>query len=259
MDGRAVRHGTLILASVLAAAPVSGALTERELARAVARPPAGARLPAGLVFRDPRGAPTTLRRATSGLPSVLIFADFTCHHVCGPGLVLTAGALRDAALVAGRDYRLAVIGLDPRDGAGDARRFGERIASFPDVARAMTLLLGDDATVTAAAGALGYGHAYDAANDQFAHGAAAYVFARDGELVAVLPQMGLDPAALRTALTAGTPARDGLVDRVARLCYGFAAAHGRFGRPVLLAMQALSALLLLAAGAALFLRSRRTR
>ena len=258
MGRDAVIAAALILAAGLATAPASGALTERELARAVAQPTAGARLPARLAFRDARGAPTTLNRVAGGRPLVLIFADFTCRHVCGPGLTLTAGALRDAELVPGRDYRLAVIGLDRRDGIAEARRFGERIASLPGVARATTFLLGEDETVKAATRALGYGYVYDAANDQFAHDAAVYVFARDGELTALLPQMGLNPAALRTALAGTPPASEGVADRIARLCYGFAAAHGRFARPVIIALQALSALLLVI-GAVLLLRSRRTR
>ena len=258
MGSGTVIGAALMLAAGLAAAPASGALSERELARAVARPPAGTQLPAGLAVRDKGGARTTLGRVAGGRPLVLIFADYTCQHVCGPGLTLTAGALRDTELAPGRDYRLAVFGLDGRDEAGDARRFGERIASLPGVGRATTVLLGEDATIKKVTRALGYGYVYDAANDQFAHDAAVYVFARDGELTAVLPQMGLSPAALRTALAGTPPAREGFADRIARLCYGFAAAHGRFARPVLIALQALSALLLVV-GAVLILRSRRTR
>ena len=46
------------------------------------------------------------------MPTVLLFADYSCRHICGPGITLTAGALHDAGLTPGRDYRMIVIGLD---------------------------------------------------------------------------------------------------------------------------------------------------
>lgn len=226
----------------LAAAPASAALSERDLASAVARPAADARLPSGLAFAAPNGQRETLAQAAAGRPLVLLFADFTCRHVCGPGLTLTAGALHDSGLIAGRDYRLAVVGIDPKDGPAEARAFAARIAGLPDVARATTILRGDPATITAATRALGYGFAYDADEDQYAHDASVYVFAADGRLSALLPELGLRPEPLAAAIRAPSPVAPSFTDRVARLCYGLAADHGRYGGAVTTALQALAGL-----------------
>lgn len=111
------------LAFALLASPATAQLSAEQLAQATARPPADARLPATLAFTDQRGARVTLAQVAAGRPLVLLFADYTCRHICGPGLALTAGALHDSGLSA-RDYALAVIGLDPRDDLAAAREIG---------------------------------------------------------------------------------------------------------------------------------------
>ena len=245
----------LAAAALLVATPAGAALSARELAQAVAAPPAGATLPPSLAFTDQRGGRTTLGAVAGGRPLVLIFADFTCRHICAPGLTMAAGALAATGLAPGRDFAFAVVGIDPRDTPADARHLAEGVAP-PTLARATALLSGDAATVRAATRALGYGYVYDAANDQFAHDAAVYVFAPDGRLTALLPELALQPVTLKAALTGGEPVKQSFADRVAHLCYGFAAAHGRFGRPVVMGLQGLSLLLLVGAG--LFFWRRRT-
>ena len=247
-----------LLAIAMAAAPHQGGLTSAALAAAVTRPAPATQLPATLRFVDAQGRARTLGDVQAGRPLVLLFADFTCRHLCGPGLTLTAGALHDAKLAAGAEYRLAVVGLDPRDSAADAARFAERLRAVPDVARATTVLRGTAATVAAATATLGYGHVYDAATDQFAHDATVYVFAPDGHLAALLPEMALRPAAMRAAvLGAATTRPASFGERVAHLCYGFAALTGRYDRDTVLATRAAAALTLLAMGAFLILRRRR--
>lgn len=251
-----MRRVLLLLAASSLGVPAEAALSERDLARAVARPPAGARLPATVPFTDGRGRRTDLGQVADGRPLVLVFADYTCRHVCSPGLVLTVGALHDTGLAAGRDYRLAVVGFDPRDTAGDARRMSKQVDQAPDIARATSMLTGDAASVAAATRALGYGYVHDRDSDQFAHDAVLYVFAGDGRLSALLPELGLTPVALKAALTGGAPPPESFAARVAHLCYGFAAARGRFGRPIVLGLQLVSALLLALTGV-LLLRRRR--
>ncbi len=247
---------TLAIAALLPITPAMAALSPADLAKAVARPPVGAALPAGLSFPDLDGQRVTLGAVAGGHPLVLIFVDYTCRHVCAPGLALTAHALALSGLRAGIDYRVAVIGIDPRDGAGAARAMTAKMGIDPVVAGATKVLLGDPAATPAAAKALGYGYAYDMDNDQFAHDASVYVFAADGRLRALLPELMLIPASVKNALTGATAPPPSFADRVAHLCYGFAAAHGRFGHPIVIGLQALSACLLLALGGFLWWRRR---
>ena len=102
---------------VACAAPGHANLAPADLDGVGVSPPAGARLPGG-DFVDQFGRP--FRFAPGPVPTVLLFADFTCRHLCGPGLTLTAGALHDGGLTPGTDYRMVVIGLD-QDGSAAAR------------------------------------------------------------------------------------------------------------------------------------------
>lgn len=261
--GPAVKR--LVLSLLLVAAPAGAALSPAELAGAGAKPPADARLPR-LPFVDQAGAPYAL--APAAMPTVLLFADFSCRHLCGPGITLTAGALHDAGLVPGRDYRMIVIGLD-RDGPARARRLAdEQLRGLPAEADAMRLLTGTPAAVTAAEQALGYHAVHDATSDQFAHDAVVYLFTPDGRLSALLPEAATAAPQMAAAVArarAGAPftpapVRDtSLAGRVVTLCYGLAAAHGIYGRTIATALQAAAAALCLALGGFLIWSARRRK
>ncbi len=80
------------------------------------------------------------------MPAVVIFADYTCRTLCGPILEFTAAGLGKTGLQPGIDYRLVVIGLDPRDGIDTHERCA-RNTSTPAARsqRAAVFLTGDDA------------------------------------------------------------------------------------------------------------------
>ena len=153
-----------------------------------------------------------------------------------------------AGLVAGRDYSLAVVGFDPRDTPADAAAMASaRLGNLPVERQAVRLLTGTAAAIDATTRALGYGYVYDAEHDQFAHDASVYVFAADGRLTTVLPELALRPATLRAALAGLAVEAPSLADSIVHLCYGFAAAHGVYGRAIVIGLQG-TAILLLAAG-----------
>ena len=246
---------SLALAALVAATPAAAQLSANDLARVHAAPPPNAHLPARLAFTTSEGRRTTLGAVAGGRPALLIFADYTCRNVCAPGIVIAAHAL-DASGLRPENYRLIVVGIDPKDTRADARAIATKIAAMPAAARATTFLMGDPSATPAAARALGYAYAYDPAIDQFAHDASAYVFAGDGTLDAVLPELTVTPAGVVAAFAAPVAPPEGVVASIAHLCYGLAAAHGRFGRPIVLALQLLSAMLLLAFGGFLLMRRR---
>lgn len=257
-----MKYLLLLLAAMLAAVPASATLDERQLAKAVARPPAGAMLPAGLAFTAQSGERVTLGQIAAGKPVLLLFADYTCKHICGPGLTLAANALHRSGLSIGRDYALVVIGMDPRDGLDQARKMQHmRLSAFPTIEHGAWFLVGDPAHVHAATKALGYGYVYDPSTDQFAHDASLYVFAADGHLATTLPELALSPELARGAIAHSASARPtpNLFVRTAQLCYGFAAAHGVYGRPILVALQAMGVLLLGGFALALLIMRRRRR
>src|SRR5690349_14098094 len=55
-------------------------------------------------------------------PTVLIFSDYTCRTLCGPILDFVVSALDQSGLPPQGQFRLLVVGLDPKDTAEDAAK-----------------------------------------------------------------------------------------------------------------------------------------
>jgi protein SCO1 len=153
----------------------------------------------------------------------VIFADYTCRTLCGPILEFATAGLEKSGLRAGSDYRLLVIGLNPKDGVAEAAAMrSARIGTQTPVAAATTFLIADDAAVRAATAAAGFRYVYDREHDQFAHPAAAFVVDAQGRITRVLSALGLDGDDLRLALVEASEGRVGSFgDRLRLLCYGF--------------------------------------
>jgi len=235
----------LAFLAVLLVQPASAALTPAQLADVGATPPAGAALPVGLSFVDQSGRPYRLSYAATA--TVLLFADFSCRHICGPGVTLTAGALHDARLKPGADYRMIVIGMD-QDGPVLARHLAdERLKGLPAEAAGIMLLTGTPPIIARAEQALGYHAVYDAGADQFAHDAAIYVFSPGGRLSSLLPETASTAAQLKAAVVGArqdeafippAPKSDtGFIGRVSAICYGLASAHGIYAGPIVLTLR----------------------
>jgi protein SCO1/2 len=204
----------------------SASLSPAELARVTLASPKNAAVPPDLVFYDLTGRAVTFVRALNDVPSLLLFVDFTCHTICRPALAIASGALGETGLRAGSDFRLIVVGLDPKDSVTDAKAMLDQIGN-KEVERATTVLRGDEATIRALTRAVGYNFIYDAEVDQFAHPAGTIVLTAEGLVSRSLSSLALNPGDLHLALLeAGKGHTGSLADRIALFCYGFDAAHG---------------------------------
>lgn len=223
----------LPLMLLVATPATAAALSPAGLATVGSHPAPGATLPAQTRFLDQDSRVTTLGEATRGEPTVLLFADMRCSYLCGPALVLTAGALQDSGLDPST-YHLTVIGIDPRDGPADARAMRDaRLKGTPGVRSVARLLSGSPAAIAAAAHALGYRFRYDAEHGQFAHDASVYILDPQGRVADVVSPFELRPERLRSAIVAAGQGRlAALVDQVHVLCYGLDPSAGLYNRSV---------------------------
>ncbi|MBV8926915.1 MAG: SCO family protein [Bradyrhizobium sp.] len=213
----------LIGVAYAAAAPTNAGLVEAEVKKVEAAPAPDAALPLDLGFLDETGRALTLREAIGSLPSVLVFADYTCRMLCGPVLEFTGAGLAKSGLKPDADYRLVVIGIDPRDklAAAQAMR-AQHMDDGSPISRAAVFLTGDEGAIRSVAQAVGLHYYYDAEHDQYAHPAAVYVVDAEGRVRRVLSPLGLDGSDLRLAIVdAGRGAVGTLADRIHLLCYGY--------------------------------------
>lgn len=248
----------LAAALLVLCGPANATFSAGELDAIAAQPPPGAALPLGLGFVDDSGRPTTLGAALRGVPGVVIFADYTCRTLCGPILEFAIAGLAKSGLRPGSDYRVVVIGLDPKDGLDAARAMAAAHFSAGDPVReAAVFLTGTQPAIAAATAALGYRYRYDPEHDQFAHPAAVYVTDANGTVTRVLSGLALDGADLRLALVdAGRGAVGTLGDQIRLLCYGYDPARGIYTERITLMLEIAAAATLAAmAGGILFMRS----
>lgn len=229
----------LLLASASTAYP---ALTTSALQEVGLAPPPGARVPIETRWTDESGNPISLDQAMAGRPTILIFADYTCTTLCGPILTFVENALANSQL-ASHDYRLVVLGIDPKDGPSDAAAMRQERIGNQTVASAAVFLTADDDTIRLTAHAVGYRFAYDAAREQFAHPAAALVLSPDGHVTRVLSGLGISGNDLRLALVEAGQGRIGTIsDQVRLLCYGFDPTVGAYTVSILRTLEFTSAL-----------------
>jgi protein SCO1/2 len=216
----------VIAAALLAAGCAREKVQPQQLANVTASPQANASLPLSLSFNSLNGKTIVIADALAARPSILLFADFTCSNLCGPTLSLIAHSLAESGLRAGSDFRLIVIGIDPKDSAADARAMKQKQlpAGFPAV-----FLRGNEANIHAATNALGYRYEYDAQHDQFAHSADAYVLDASGRVSRVLNGLTASARDLRLALVGASNREIGTFrDHLQLLCYGFDPAKGTY-------------------------------
>lgn len=242
----------LIMLALGSITPAQANFTSAQLAQIAATPPPHAVLPQTLIFQDESGRHVTVKDAIGGVPAVVIFADYTCRTLCGPIVEFTADGLGKTGLKPGKDYRLVVIGINPRDGIDSALAMrAQHIAAGNPVGQAAVFLSGDETSIHSATQAVGLHYAYDPAHDQYAHPAAAYIVDSGGHVRRVMSPIGLDGGDLRLALVdAGRGAVGGFADQLHLLCYGFDPAHGIYTERIttVLTFACLATLVIIAGG-----------
>jgi len=259
-----IRRLCLLLGLCLAplAAHANGRLSPNQIASVGAHPDADARIPYDTHWVDRNGKPVLLGDLVKGKPTVLLFIDYTCRHICGPGLTLTAGALHDSGLKVGKDVSFVILGFNPGDGPAEARAMADKqLSALPDIQSAVHLLSADPDTIDKAERALGFKAVYDSTTNQYAHDASAYIFNAKGKLTKLLPETALVAPVLKKELYAagGSDQKQGFLAHITTVCYGFAAAHGLYGKAIVIGLKTGGVLILLASVVFFLLMLRRRR
>src|SRR3954470_5337425 len=118
---RAVQMATAVSLAAALITPAQASLTAAVLHQIGVEAPAQARVPTAVQLHDDAGGLQTLQQAIGGRPAIMIFADYTCQSLCGAVLTMAAAGLSQSGLKPNVDFRLIVVGLDPKDGAPEAQ------------------------------------------------------------------------------------------------------------------------------------------
>lgn len=229
--------------------PAQAGVTSSELGQIALAPRANALLPLLVPMSDVSGRTAPLRSWLGGVPTVWILADYTCETLCGPAISIVSNALADTGLRAGEDYRLIVVGFDPKDGVAQALAMkNERVSQRGGLPEQSYFLRPTGTDIRTLSDAFGVRTIYDREHDQFAHPAAAFVVTPEGRISRALSALSVDAANLRLALVEASQGRIGRwTDQVHLLCYGFDPAAGVYtlaARRLLLAASSISVIVL---------------
>jgi protein SCO1 len=208
--------------------PLRASVTQHDLnAVGIAAGP-GALLPLDTMLQGEGNVAKPLRAWLGNRPSVLILADYTCETLCGPVISIASDALARSGLHPGADFRLIVVGLDPKDTSADAARMKQaQVAS--ELSGSSYFLRGDTAVIGALTKILAFSYVYDRDRDQFAHPAAAFLITPGGRVARVLPGPAVDPGNIRLAIVDAAKGTVGtLTDHIRLLCYGYDPASGTY-------------------------------
>lgn len=244
--------------AVLVSDPAGAGLTAEQLADIGVTPPAGARLPLDAPLSDLDGRATSLGDAIGGRPAVVVFADYECPQLCSPILALAGVALGKSGLQAGKDYRLVVIGFNPKATVADGMRMVDgQIGSASPVGRATVALMANEPVAARLTSAVGFHFAYDPALARFAHPAALLVVTPEGRLARVLSGLAISGDDVRLALVeAGKGTIGALADQVRLLCYGFSASVGFYADRIRILLAGAGLATLAAVGLGIFALTR---
>lgn len=146
----------------------------------------GERIPLDLAFTDADGRSVRLADYFDGdRPVFLILAYVSCEMLCSLVLRGAADAVRALDQVAGEDYRVITVSIDPEEdqGAAAAKR-RELLSSIGRTGEraAWTYLRGEEPAIEALAAGLGFRYTWDPRTRQWAHPAVGFVLTPDGRV-----------------------------------------------------------------------------
>lgn len=160
-----------------------------------------------------------------GKPVVLVLAYYSCPMLCTVVLNGLKDGLGELAWNVGEQFRVVTVSFDPRDTPQLAA--AKRVNYIDSYGRAVPdmgwdFLTGDEANVKRLADAVGFRYRWDAAGNQYAHAAGAFVLTPDGRLSRTLYGVIFPERHLRLALTEASEGRLGSAfDRALLFCFHY--------------------------------------
>lgn len=223
----------------LAGAAAGPAAAAQDLSDLAFQPHPGAALPLAATLQDEHGRPVRLGEYFTGKPVVLVIEYLHCKTLCGLTLENVVEGLAQLPLVAGRDYQLVAVSIDPRDGPADAAAAKSKYLTeyHPSGGEAgMHFLTGAEPALRELAEAVGFSYRYDAELDQFLHPAGFVLASPGGQISRYFLGVDASPAELKSGLADAAAGRSvGPLTRLLLFCHIEGNRLGRYTVPVLAA------------------------
>jgi protein SCO1/2 len=196
----------------------------------------GAQVPLDLPFDDESGNPVTLRKYL-GKPVILALVYYQCPSLCNMVLNGVLRSVKSLAVTAGDEYDIVAVSFDPRETVEMAA--AKKVSYIKGYNRANAergwhFLTGPEASSKSLAEAVGFRYAYDAINNQYAHGSAIMLLTPEGQVTRYFYGIDYPARDLRLALVEASNRRIGSpIDAVMLYCYHYDPSNGKYGMVIM--------------------------
>jgi protein SCO1/2 len=222
-----------------------------------------AEVPLDLRFRDEEGRAVTLGDYVRDRPVIVTPVYYRCPMLCGEVLNGLTSALGVLPFTVGKEFTVVTVSFDPREtpvAAAEKKALYLKRYGRSGAAAGWHFLTGDADAIARLTAALGFRYAYDAALDQYAHGAAIAVLTPQGRISRYFFGVEFAPRDLRLGLVEASANRIGsLTDQLLLFCYHYDPATGKYGALVMRLVRAGGILTVLALGTFIVVMRRRER
>ena len=234
-------HCSLLTASAQYAQPPRGGLSGN------APPPVfkgvgieqrlGSQLPLDAVFRDETGREVKLGDYFGRRPVLIAPVYFSCPMLCTQVLDGVSRGLKGLQFDAGREFDVLAVSFDPRDRAEDAA--AKKRLVLDNYGRAETaagwhFLTGEQGSIDALMGALGFGYRFVETTGQFAHASGLMVATPEGKVSHYFYGIEYAPRDLKLGFVEASAGRVGSpVDKLVLYCFHYDPESGKYGLAVL--------------------------
>lgn len=217
-----------------------------------------------LEFKDENGQPVKLSDYFDGQKPVLVsLIYFGCPSICGFLLNGVTAAMRRLDWSIGKEYRVLVVSIDPKEGPDLALAKKETYLDQykrPEAAQDWHFLTGTEDQIRRLADELGYGFKYIEETGEYAHSAGIFILTPQAVVSRVLYGIEFSPQDLKLALLEASNGKIGnVVDRFMMFCFRYDPDSKSYALHALRLVQASAGLFLLIFGGYLFLYWRSER
>lgn len=248
---------------LLVAPPFADAASTPDLSGIAYEQKPGAQIPVQGTFRDDTGRMVRLDDLLEGKPLVLALGYFRCPNLCSVVRADLFAALRASGMLAGRDYALVALSIDPSETRADAaaaKAADLQRYPVPGAAQNWHFLTGTFDAVQAVANAVGFHERFDPELKQFAHPVGVVFATPTGAVSSYLLGVGYQPADVRLGVTraaSGSIAAAALP--VLLLCYDYNPVTGRYTLAIMKLLRLAAAITVATVAGVLFLAFRREK
>ena len=190
-------------------------------------------VPVDLKFTDDRGQTVTLDECMSGRPTVFVLAYYRCPMLCNQVLNGVARTLQAIDFEPGKDFEIVVVSFDPTDTVELAAAKKEAVVHAFDhdgSGEGWHFLTGNEKSVAAIAGSVGFQYQYDPKSQQYAHGSGIVVLTPSGRASRYFYGIDFPTRDVRLALVEASAGEIGSpVDELLLFCFHYDPITGRYG------------------------------